>query len=349
MLKNLIKLFVNKKDHNNIQCEDFLEEDINYINSKTKTLFLNEYTFFKNKVCPNCGSVLDKSFEKSFKCPECKKNIFIKTDYRSKERLAISEDRLNDYQKLIDERVKLNSLNRLLANTQDICNISKKEFNDLRLTKTGTTFNQMFHYLNEKALFFEQKIIIEYNKLFKIKNQYDRWLETQSLKKQMIGALHCRQIMCGILIIENKDNVLISSLPRQIHTQLSYQIIENSFLPTDTKPNPLYFWGGQQLLDYAKRNNLAISDLKQEYKKYAGVGYLMFYQLKMLGKWYLNIFNISKKKAKERLKISLSYFKQHFLYFFPLPQGQGSLRPIFLFVFAELILLSLIVFIASSN
>lgn len=90
------------------EMKDWLQED--------ERAFELEYKCFENNTCPNCGVLLDGKITTSKKCPECKKQITIRTNYRTKKRLLIGTDKIEQYNKLDKKRKEINFCDRQLQN-----------------------------------------------------------------------------------------------------------------------------------------------------------------------------------------------------------------------------------------
>lgn len=62
-------------------------------------LFQNEYSYYDNNCCPNCGIVLNANILKSKKCPECKKRINVRTNRETGKKLLLTDLEITKFEK----------------------------------------------------------------------------------------------------------------------------------------------------------------------------------------------------------------------------------------------------------
>ena len=102
VLNNTNKTIATKPRKSNIieTHNMFFEDEWKEWFNNDKTIFEYEYSCFQNNACPNCGVVLDKQISSSKKCQECNKKMVVRTNYKTKQKLIIGEDKIDSYNKL---------------------------------------------------------------------------------------------------------------------------------------------------------------------------------------------------------------------------------------------------------
>lgn len=89
----------------NVKLNCFEQEQNNW-KEENKNLFYDNYEFFNNNCCPNCGVVLNSEIKTSKKCSEFKEKIVVRTNPLTKEKLLLCEKNLKKYESNDNKRNK---------------------------------------------------------------------------------------------------------------------------------------------------------------------------------------------------------------------------------------------------
>lgn len=104
--------------------DDWLQED--YI------VFNEEYSFFDNNCCPNCGCVLDGEIKSSKKCPGCKEKIVLRTNKLTSKKLLLSEKRSIEYDKHDKKRSEIIYFENIISKRQYVYSNYMNKFYELK-------------------------------------------------------------------------------------------------------------------------------------------------------------------------------------------------------------------------
>ena len=279
-LISIIKKFINKNSFININNNQ--KKDLNQKNAmfykeewdnwfyEDNTKFSDEYQYYKNNCCPNCGLILEKKLSSSKKCFECKKNILVRTNYKTKQKLYIGEDKAKEYEKLDKVRKEINfceqHLKKMFYGDEGLLD----EFNYLKKQKPGQSVRDYFW------MFCMNKTNEITNSAYKLymkslnEPYHKRALEFYDVIFMFQRANVWFNYMIGLVEFEKKDNVLMTMLPRAIHLGISVELLYEQLLQQKIDKRTLSQLNcSDVLLKYIERNNLTIKDFQKIYIEHA--------------------------------------------------------------------------------
>ena len=102
-INNSIIASHNDKTSNDTKSRFFSREMQEWLNL-IKDKFYNNYSYYENNACPNCGTVLEEKIKRSKKCPLCKKKIVTRTNQETLKKLLFTEKDVIEYDKLDKKR-----------------------------------------------------------------------------------------------------------------------------------------------------------------------------------------------------------------------------------------------------
>lgn len=265
---DFIKKLIEKKG--NVKVNYFEQEQNNW-KEENKNLFYDNYEFFNNNCCPNCGVVLNSEIKTSKKCSECKEKIVVRTNPLTKEKLLLCEKDLKKYESNDNKRKEINFCSNLIKNTSFVCNDIGKKLNKLKKEKPDLsvrdyTWNILMNLSNELT----NDGLKKYNKIVNLPYR-DRALEVFDVVKTFEKSNLAFDRMVSLAEYEHKDNVLITMLPQAIHLGISTQYIYAlpKFQMNLDEERICQLDCCKILYDYLNRNNMTIDDFKPIYLEHA--------------------------------------------------------------------------------
>ena len=161
--KTQVKAITRKSSLDKIQyfknyMDDWLQEDYN--------IFNEEYSFFENNCCPNCGCVLEIKIETSKKCPKCKEKIILRTNKLTSKKLLLSEKKATEYDKHDKKRSEIIYFENIIFKRQYVYSSYMDKFDELK-SKTQDPRNVVYPFVNYVG---SQIDNIAYKKYMKIIN-----------------------------------------------------------------------------------------------------------------------------------------------------------------------------------
>ena len=272
VLNNTNKTIATKPRKSNIieTHNMFFEDEWKEWFNNDKTIFEYEYSCFQNNACPNCGVVLDKQISSSKKCQECNKKMVVRTNYKTKQKLIIGEDKIDSYNKLDFKRKEINfceqHLQKMSYSDSDLIN----EFRKLKEQKPGQSVRDYFWmfcmnksneitdygyktYMNAMKKPHHQKVLEIYDAIF-LFQRANVWFN----------------YMVSLVEFEKKDNILMTMLPRAIHLGISVEMLYLKGLGEKVDEIRLTQLNcGKVLINYLERNNISLDEFKDIYIAHA--------------------------------------------------------------------------------
>lgn len=91
---------------------------------------------YNQKICINCGTILDIELKNSRNCPECRAKIILKTDPYSRERIMLSEELLNSFEKYSKEVKEIIYMDKIIKDRQFIYKEYMSKFYSIKENNT---------------------------------------------------------------------------------------------------------------------------------------------------------------------------------------------------------------------
>ena len=104
--------------------ESWLQEDYDAFNE--------EYIYYDNNCCPNCGCVLNTKIQSSKKCPECKEKIVLRTNKLTSKKLLLSEQKAYEYDKHDKKRSEIIYFENIISKSQYVYSDYMNKFYELK-------------------------------------------------------------------------------------------------------------------------------------------------------------------------------------------------------------------------
>ena len=123
-------------------------------------LFRDNYEYYENNCCPNCGVILDSKIKSSKNCPSCKKKIVCRTNKETGTKLLLNSNQLGLFEKNDKKRKDilfyekwLKALNNMYSEYMYYFWNLKKEKPDMSARDYAWSFeNWLFNTLDNEAL-----------------------------------------------------------------------------------------------------------------------------------------------------------------------------------------------------
>lgn len=227
--------------------------------------FNEEYSFFDNNCCPNCGCVLDGEIKSSKKCPGCKEKIILRTNKLTSKKLLLSEKRSIEYDKHDKKRSEIIYFENIISNRQYVYSNYMNKFYELKSAATDPR-NVVYPFVNYVG---SQIDNIAYKKYMKIINlpESDMALESFEVIRQFNLAN-----MQYFLLAEIADYKGHKDIALDTYATAAYRGVQISIL--DSIANPYHeiktidimgnvFPG--MILKFLKENGYTLDDFKKSF------------------------------------------------------------------------------------
>lgn len=237
--------------------DDWLQED--YI------VFNEEYSFFDNNCCPNCGCVLDGEIKSSKKCPGCKEKIVLRTNKLTSKKLLLSEKRSIAYDKHDKKRSEIIYFENIISKRQYVYSNYMNKFYELK-SEASDPRNVVYPFVNYVG---SQIDNIAYKKYMKIINlpESDMALESFEVIRQFNLAN-----MQYFLLAEIADYKGHKDIALDTYATAAYRGVQISIM--DSIANPYHeiktidimgnvFPG--MILKFLKENGYTLEDFKKSF------------------------------------------------------------------------------------
>ena len=99
----------------NIDKIKYFRDDINNWLNEDELEFADEYNYYENNVCANCGCVLDTKITSSKTCKFCNKKIVLRTNKITSKKLFLSEERAREYDRHDKKRSEILFFENIIA------------------------------------------------------------------------------------------------------------------------------------------------------------------------------------------------------------------------------------------
>ena len=74
-----------------------------------------------NNSCVNCGCVLEKEIKGTKTCPECKKKIYVRTDFINKIKIELGEETIDEFERYNKKMNEISYMEKLITNNEYMC------------------------------------------------------------------------------------------------------------------------------------------------------------------------------------------------------------------------------------
>ncbi len=142
--KGTTKTITKKSSLEKIQ---YFKEYMNDWLQENNSIFNEEYSFFCNNCCPNCGCVLDIKIKSSKKCPECKRKIILRTNKLTSKKLLLSEKRAIEYDSHDKKRSEIIYFENIISKRQYVYDDYMNKFYELK-SKSLDPRNVVYPFVN---------------------------------------------------------------------------------------------------------------------------------------------------------------------------------------------------------
>lgn len=251
------RLSLDKVQYFKEYMDGWLQEDYN--------IFNEEYSFFDNNCCPNCGCILDNKIESSKKCPECKEKIVLRTNKLTSKKLLLSEKRSIEYDKHDKKRSEIIYFENIISKRQYVYSNYMNKFYELK-SEASDPRNVIYPFVNYVG---SQIDNIAYKKYMKIINlsESDMALESFEVIRQFNLAN-----MQYFLLAEIADYKGHKDIALDTYATAAYRGAQISIL--DSIANPYHeiktidimgnvFPG--MILKFLKENGYTLDDFKKSF------------------------------------------------------------------------------------
>lgn len=277
-LFNFIKnQLISSSNHKEVNEQPKIKE----VSNKKKLLYFNEEyeklkistpinleeasKLFLNKVCCNCGCILEKEIKGTAKCPDCKEKVYVRTDMISKKKLLIGEqdiEKFNKYDKLVREIL---FMEKLMKNNEYIYRNYMELFYSLK-QRSSSFKDTMWQFSNKVGYEMDNMGYKQFMKASKLEST-DRVLENDNAIRNLELATLQYVTLYEIASYEKKNEIAFNML-----TDIAYRDIQIVVL--DKEGNPFYEFEMEDYInkvhsaltmEFLEKNNYTIDEFKNKF------------------------------------------------------------------------------------
>lgn len=256
---------------------------IKKVSNKKKLLYFNEEyenlkmstpinleeasKLFLNKVCCNCGCILEKEIKGTTKCPECKEKVYVRTDMISKKKLVIGEkdiEKFNKYDKLVREIL---FMERLMKNKEYIYRNYMDLFYSLK-QKSSSVRDTMWQFSNKVGYEMDNMGYKQFMKASKLKPT-DRVLENDNAIRNLELANLQYVTLYEIANYEKKNEIAFNLLTDIAYRDIQIVVLDkegDQFREFEMEDyiNKVH---SALIMEFLEKNNYTIDEFKNKFLK----------------------------------------------------------------------------------
>lgn len=255
----------------NQEHELFLNDEFKKYYNNLENTFRTEIEYFNNHSCPNCGIIYDVPIKTTRICKYCKKKIYKRSNYHTKQCFLLSEERYLEYIKFEKSLNELNFYeNKLLRTSYSVYNL-KHRIAELRKKNEILNARDILWSLYNQLYIEKVQIAIRlYNDMLKSDDYQIKVLKIFDVCKEFHSAYYYLKDSIDIAIFKNKEDILISLISTYTHAQISIEYLYYSINDCATfhKEELLNYVDIGLFETYIKMCPTGIKDLELKYKSY---------------------------------------------------------------------------------
>lgn len=172
-MNNQIKKKGNSPKTNIKKLKYFKDDMIKWL-EEDSIKFKNEYDYYNNNCCPNCGCVLDNKILSSKTCSGCKQKILLRTNKINSQKLLIGMNRKDEYDKHDKKRSEILYFEKIMSGREYVYNNYMNKFYELKSSGQDPR-NVVYPFVNYVG---SQLDNVAYKAYMKIINTKDMALES---------------------------------------------------------------------------------------------------------------------------------------------------------------------------
>ncbi len=229
-------------------------------------LFHDNYKYYENNCCPNCGVVLDSKIKSSRNCSSCKKKIICRTNKETGRKLLLTDNQLGLYEKNDEKRKDILFFEKQMKSLSNSYPDYMYYFWNLKREKPDmSTRDYTWCFENWLMNTLDCELIREYQKDLKLSFQ-DRVLKCDQHVFALTHVSYIYDKMISIAKYKGKDDVA-----EEMMLSLIYRSVELAHLYyyhwEDRPFSEIQFYsdasfGMHIVKEYLEENNLRFEDLK---------------------------------------------------------------------------------------
>lgn len=193
------------------------------------SIFSDEYNYFDNNCCPNCGCVLDNKISSSKKCPECKGKIVLRTNKLTSKKLLLSEKRLNEYNKHDKKRSEILYFENLISKRQYVYNNYMNKFYELK-SEAPDPRNVVYPFVSYVGSQLDNNAYKKYMRIINL-SESDMVLESFEAIRQFNLANMQYFLLAEIANYKGRKDVALD-----IYVTAAYRVVQISILASIANP-----------------------------------------------------------------------------------------------------------------
>ena len=282
ILEDISKKIENSSDENDFSTNNIKEKIINKENTHRKRLeffddflddwlyedgqmFKDEYLYYKNNCCPNCGCIIDKKVTSSKKCNECNEKMIVRTNKITSEKLLMSEKRISEYDKHDKKRSELLYYDKMIEKRKYLYDKYLEKFYDLK-AKSADPRNVVFPFVSYVGGELDREAYKNYMQAINMPEK-DLILESFEIIREFERANLQYNLLAEISDYEGHPDIALDSFATTAYRAVQIGILEGLLNPIhkmETIDFMNYIFPGM-IINFLDKSGYSYEDFKKNF------------------------------------------------------------------------------------
>lgn len=243
----------------------YFKEYMNNWLQEDNCLFNDEYSYYNNNCCPNCGCLLENKISSSKTCPLCKEKIVLRTNKITSNKLLLSEEKAKEYDKHDKRRSEILYFENIISKRQYVYDKYMNKFYELKYNASDPR-NVVYPFVNYVGSQLDNEAYKKYMRIINL-SENDMALESFEVIRKFNLANMQYFLLAEIADYKGKKEIALD-----IYADAAYRGVQISIL--DSIANPYHevktidimgnvFTG--VILKFLKENDYSLEDFKSNF------------------------------------------------------------------------------------
>lgn len=263
-----------KKNAIEIIEDKYLSNEFMQLYNDISEEFIAEKEYYDNNSCPYCGTVSDKKINNSKKCSSCKKYIWKRSNYMTKQGYLLADEKIEKYNAFHDKANELYFYEHLLKKRELLLDddyikskrILKDIINDYRY-KYVSVRDIVWNFFQNYSIKFEKEAILLFGKMVKMDDMLDKLDVYSKFRRNIFKSNRMLDGMFDICNHNSRYDVALDLLVRVIYNNEVVELLYygiNEFAEIDhTMVYQQCF--PYKIIEFLNESNYSLENLKQAY------------------------------------------------------------------------------------
>ena len=218
----------NNSNKTNINKLKYFKDDMKKWLEEDNDMFKEEYDYYNNNCCPNCGCVLDNKILSSKTCSGCKQKILLRTNKINSRKLLLSMNRKEEYDKHDKKRSEILYFEKIMIGWERIYNNYINKFYELKSTGQETR-DIVYQFINYVGSRLDSKAYKQYMKV--INTPKEMILESSEVIREFALANMQYFLLADIAFYKGHSDIALDTYATAAYRGVQISILDNILNP----------------------------------------------------------------------------------------------------------------------